>query len=282
MSRIGQRQTLVTSGTVHPPTNRERTGVYGAHGLANTAKNTVQSRRVLRTTTAIAPQGAATTLYLYDGWNIIAEYQSSSLNTENLQLKTSLTWKTDLSGTLQGAGGAYGLLAVSDHRSPSTDHFFPTYDANRKSSYSLPLVPTVPAVHDYDTHLHTPKSLNLQRILPPAPTTQTATLYSYDDRTNPTAPNSYPCHPFVKSQGKEYGFRYYEPLTGKWLNRGPIEEEGGLNFSYTDNHFGDTDLHPKKGGFCDALADSLVELYLIISNRIAKICNDKAENDNKQ
>ena len=26
-----------------------------------------------------------------------------------------------------------------------------------------------------------------------------------------------------------YGFRYYEPLTGRWLNRDPIEEDGGLN-----------------------------------------------------
>ena len=26
-----------------------------------------------------------------------------------------------------------------------------------------------------------------------------------------------------------YGFRYYEPLTGRWLNRDPIEEAGGLN-----------------------------------------------------
>ena len=26
-----------------------------------------------------------------------------------------------------------------------------------------------------------------------------------------------------------YGFRYYDPVTGRWLNRDPIEEFGGLN-----------------------------------------------------
>ena len=26
-----------------------------------------------------------------------------------------------------------------------------------------------------------------------------------------------------------YGFRYYDPETGRWLNRDPIEEEGGIN-----------------------------------------------------
>ena len=26
-----------------------------------------------------------------------------------------------------------------------------------------------------------------------------------------------------------YGYRYYEPETGRWLNRDPIEEQGGLN-----------------------------------------------------
>ena len=27
----------------------------------------------------------------------------------------------------------------------------------------------------------------------------------------------------------DYGYRYYDPLTGRWPARDPIEEEGGLN-----------------------------------------------------
>ncbi len=226
MSRIGPRENLLTSGTAHPPTNRGRTWGYDALSQVFSAENDAQSRRVLRTTTAIAPPGSRHHPLPLRRLERHRRVFSSSLNTENFQLKTSLTWGVDLSGTLQGAVGVGGLLAVSDHRSPTTDHFFPTYDASRDSPYSPPLVPFVPAVHDYDTNLHAHKSLNLHRILPPAPTTQTATLYPCGDWINPSAPNS---NCFANSQSKEYGFRYYEPLTGRWLNRDPIEEEGGIN-----------------------------------------------------
>ena len=34
-----------------------------------------------------------------------------------------------------------------------------------------------------------------------------------------------------------YGFRYYDPLTGRWLNRDPIEEEGGINlYAFVGNN----------------------------------------------
>jgi RHS repeat-associated protein len=28
---------------------------------------------------------------------------------------------------------------------------------------------------------------------------------------------------------KYYGYRYYPPQTGRWINRDPIEEKGGIN-----------------------------------------------------
>ncbi|TAE90030.1 MAG: RHS repeat-associated core domain-containing protein, partial [Verrucomicrobia bacterium] len=35
---------------------------------------------------------------------------------------------------------------------------------------------------------------------------------------------------------KYYGYRYYHPQTGRWINRDPIEENGGLNlYSFIDN-----------------------------------------------
>jgi RHS repeat-associated protein len=34
-----------------------------------------------------------------------------------------------------------------------------------------------------------------------------------------------------------YGFRYYNPSTGRWLNRDPIEEQGGINlYSFVGNN----------------------------------------------
>jgi len=46
-----------------------------------------------------------------------------------------------------------------------------------------------------------------------------------------------------------YGFRYYDPLTGRWLSRDPIEEKGGLNvLGFTRNKpINTTDLL----GLCD-------------------------------
>lgn len=48
-----------------------------------------------------------TTNFVYDGWNPIAEYSGTTLS-------KSYTWGMDLSGSMQGAGGVGGLLAVSD------------------------------------------------------------------------------------------------------------------------------------------------------------------------
>jgi RHS repeat-associated protein len=36
---------------------------------------------------------------------------------------------------------------------------------------------------------------------------------------------------------KYYGYRYYHPQTGRWINRDPIEEEGGLNlYGFVNNN----------------------------------------------
>ncbi|MCO5051453.1 MAG: RHS repeat protein [Verrucomicrobiae bacterium] len=46
--------------------------------------------------------------FLYDGWNLIAKLNSS------FALVQSYLWGLDLSGSMQGAGGVGGLLAVTD------------------------------------------------------------------------------------------------------------------------------------------------------------------------
>ena len=73
-----------------------------------------QGRRISKTT----PQG--TTQFVYDGWNLLAEYEDNSL-------KNSYLWGPDLSGSMQGAGGVGGLLSVSDEN--GTTHYA-TYDGN--------------------------------------------------------------------------------------------------------------------------------------------------------
>ncbi len=63
--------------------------------------------------------GGVTTWYIDDGWNLIAEYQSGTLQRTHV-------WGTDLSGTAQGAGGVGGLLCSSI----SGAKYYPFYDGN--------------------------------------------------------------------------------------------------------------------------------------------------------
>ena len=80
--------------------------------------------------------------YVWDGWNIIRETRVTGLAfhvTYNL-------WGLDLDGTMQGAGGVGGLLAVV--RDGET--YLPTYDANGNiSEYVSAADGTVAAHYDY-------------------------------------------------------------------------------------------------------------------------------------
>ncbi|MBN1675489.1 MAG: hypothetical protein JXR37_30895, partial [Kiritimatiellae bacterium] len=60
--------------------------------------------------------------FAYDGWNLVAEVMDGACT--NFYL-----WGLDLSGSLQGAGGVGGLLAIRDD-DLSAERVFPVYDGN--------------------------------------------------------------------------------------------------------------------------------------------------------
>jgi RHS repeat-associated protein len=64
--------------------------------------------------------------YVYDGLNLIAELDGLSSNA----VLRRYTWGTDLSGTLQGAGGVGGLLSMTDQTVTPAATYFYTYDGN--------------------------------------------------------------------------------------------------------------------------------------------------------
>lgn len=140
--------------------------------------------------------------YLYDGWN-----QLTSLNASNNAVVRAFLWGSDLSGSMQGAGGVGGLLAVKATGSSVT---FPAYDGNGN----------VTALID-------------------AAEGNTFANYDYGPfgeviRASGTAAKTNPFRFSTKFQDEEtdqlyYGYRSYNPSTGKWLNRDPIEELGGMN-----------------------------------------------------
>ncbi len=172
-------------------------------------------------------------LYLYDGWNLIAELES--ILTPNFTLHAAYVWGLDFSGTMQGAGGVGGLLAVTSSASTA----YPSYDGN-------------------------------------------GNVMGYYDATNGTSVAEFEYGPFgelIRATGSKvdefnfrfstkyedaetgllyYGYRYYDPVTGRWLSRDPIGEEGGPNL-YGFVYNSPEQFYDILGGLPDSFFPSFIE-----------------------
>ncbi|MCH8513557.1 MAG: RHS repeat-associated core domain-containing protein [Kiritimatiellae bacterium] len=138
--------------------------------------------------------------YFYDGWNLIFEYDEINA----LENTRYYVWGLDLSQSLQGAGGVGGLLIVRQGQ----DLWAPTYDANGNISEYIDLSDGSVTAHlEYDA-------------------------FGRKIVSTGTAPSNFGFstkYEDVETGYLYYGFRYYDPETGRWPNRDPIEEEGGEN-----------------------------------------------------
>ena len=146
------------------------------------------------------------TIFLYDGWNVMGELNA---NASNAKLRTYV-WGLDLSGSLQGAGGVGGLLKVTDYVGGTTHHFV-AYDGNGN----------VAALADGTTGALTAR-------------------YEYGpfgEAIRTTGPGTTPMaekNPFRfstkytddQSGFLYYGYRFYNPSTGRWLSRDLVNELG--------------------------------------------------------
>jgi RHS repeat-associated protein len=160
-------------------------------------------------------------IYLYDGWNRIAEFTNTYQTPNNLQLRTSYTWGTDLSGTMQGAGGVGGLL---------WGRFFATPSQPLPSNQ----------IYGYDGNGNVTSLVN-------ASTGQTSAQYTYGPfgelltSIGPMAKTN--CYRFSTKPQDDftgllyYGYRYYDPQSGRWPSRDPIQEAGSINlYGYVGNN----------------------------------------------
>jgi RHS repeat-associated protein len=216
-----------------------------------------QSRRIRKAT------GAAVTRFIYDGWNMIAEYAGSTL-------KRSYTWGMDLSGLMQGAGGVGGLLSITEASGNGSvkagQTLYPTYDGNGNITRILDSSSNVVCSYGYDPFG------NFEN-----PTGNDADSSGYDAE-----------QPFAfstKYRDSEtglyyYGYRYYDPVTGRWPSRDPIEEGGGMNLygmvrNNTINRWDRLGLEINKGSWNEVAAKSLggnnYELKITAKSYIAGI-----------
>ena len=155
-----------------------------------------QSRRIARWT-----RDGVDERYLYQGWNLIAVYHPG----EPAPVET-YTWGKDLSGSLQGAGGVGGPL-FAKKRGHGQDAWIYHYDASGN----------VTEVTDSKGNL--------------------LDHYEYHPFGNLASAPQLPGNRFrfsTKLQDAEtafyyYGYRYYDPVDGRWLSRDPIGEHGGLS-----------------------------------------------------
>ena len=160
-----------------------------------------KSRRISKTVSnwvSGAWQFESTNRFVYDGWNLIAVLTSSSA------IQSAFVWGLDLSGTLQGAGGVGGLLMVTN--SGNGAHFC-AYDGNGNVAALVKASDgTMSANYEYGPF---GEALRVTGTMGKANPFRFSTKYQDDE-----------------SDFLYYGYRSYNPNTGRWLNRDPINELG--------------------------------------------------------
>ncbi len=149
-------------------------------------------------------------LFDYDGWNMVEEIVDDGATQKNRYF----VWGLDLSGSLQGAGGIGGLLAMVDNG--NTYHYF--YDANGNVSQLVNAANgQILAHYEFDPFGNTVYQSGSMANTDPF---RHATQY-LDTETGLIA----------------YKLRYYSSELGRWINRNPIGKEGGFNlYSFVKNN----------------------------------------------
>jgi RHS repeat-associated protein len=136
--------------------------------------------------------------YVWNDWLCLAD-----LNATNNTLECSYLWGLDLSGSMQGAGGIGGLLAISDVQSGITS--FPTYDGNGNVTALVSASDgSAAARYEYDPFGRTVRATG--------PMARANPMRFSTKRFDDTADLVY------------YGYRHYNPLSGCWPSRDPIYE----------------------------------------------------------
>jgi RHS repeat-associated protein len=216
------------------------------------------SRRIRKKVTEGASTIAVWEAYIYDGWNMVLSVklnpaagttQGKPLGGASAQA-TRYVWGPDIGSKpfarrdWQAAGGVRGLLYAKYLTGPNAGKVhIPVTDAmgnvtsvhliytNGSASYTQ----RADFVYDYDAFGKETRSSALVAGL---------------------NPDSFPFHYSTKFTDGEtglnyYGYRFYDPANGRWINRDPIGERGGKNlygmcYNDTPTWFDDTGAEPEK------------------------------------
>jgi RHS repeat-associated protein len=168
-------------------------------------------RRIAKKVTNLADQSVSSHIrFVYDGWNVIEEHSQSSALASSL-LRT-YTWGTDLSGTLQGAGGVAGLLLAEEIALGTTTAYHYHYDGNGNVTELTDLEGGSAATYRYDVFGNTIQSEGSMSA---------ANRYRFSTKPVDDEIAAVPLFYF--------GYRFYDPMLGRWPSKDPIGERGGVN-----------------------------------------------------
>jgi RHS repeat-associated protein len=194
--------------------------------------------------------------YLYDGWNVV---MISKLDPANLVLpvrKWSCVWRPDIGsrlyarGSWQAAGGVGGLAWLQTGIAQTVYPYYTYSQVTGNGEVHIPMMDHMGNVRHYYQIKTTANYSN-----PATVTGQITANLDYDAfgrevrATGPKTPASgqppglapgdpwvdvLPFHFSTKFTDKEsglnyYGYRFYDPVDGRWINRDPLGERGGLN-----------------------------------------------------
>ncbi len=122
-------------------------------------------------------------------------------------------WGLDLSGSTQSTGGVGGLLAtIATKSSPATagteTHYY-HYDANGNVTDTIDANGDLTASYEYGP---------FGELVSESGSYVSENTYKFSTKPQDTETGYY-----------YYGYRYYDSVNGRWLNRDPIMERGGIN-----------------------------------------------------
>jgi len=166
--------------------------------------------------------------FVWSDWLPVLELDASDPN--DVTILRKYTWGLDLSGqsggsasgrSIDDAGGIGGLLATEDVA--DTKDYYYLYDANGNVGQVLDGSDgSIAAKYEYDAYgnnLLDPNDPNQSGPYAADNPFRFSTKY-WDDET----------------ELGYWGYRYYSPRLGRWINRDPAAEAGGLNlFAYVEN-----------------------------------------------
>lgn len=144
--------------------------------------------------------------YFYDGWLLVYEHIVRPNNTTN---EIEYVWGKDVSGTRDGAAGIGGLLYLTVSNSSTQQLYIPWYDAYGNILGYRDAQGNVVASYTYDA---------FGNIIGQSGTMADTFSLRFSTKYFDAETGLY-----------YYGYRFYHPILMRWLNRDPLEEEGGLN-----------------------------------------------------